>query len=339
MRRGAHGPLATLRPTEGPPIWTTIFTGRLPRDHGVKSFATYRLRGSPHGVRAAAQGRAGRPARAGRASSRRPPSPPPRAGGRALWDALNAFGIRAGHRARSGAPIPPERVQGFMLSPYFHLLQRRSGARARRRSTRATCSRRSGPAAGGRARRGPRAALASSSTCSVELPRRPRALAPRAGRARAGARPHLPARRRRAARRLRSAVLRHLLPRPRRGRAHASRASRIPSRFGDVGAEEARRYGGVVRRATPTLLSRRRGRGGAGPAARGGPARGLGLRHGAGAALAARLAGALDGEPWRQRHARGRARRRPAGRGRRHPAGRRPAAARPCSTSRRRSST
>jgi predicted AlkP superfamily pyrophosphatase or phosphodiesterase len=46
MRRGASGPLATLRPTEGPPLWTTIVTGLLPRDHGVKSFATYRLKGS-----------------------------------------------------------------------------------------------------------------------------------------------------------------------------------------------------------------------------------------------------------------------------------------------------
>jgi Type I phosphodiesterase / nucleotide pyrophosphatase len=44
--RGAHGPLATLRPTEGPPIWTTVLTGRMPRDHGVKSLASYRLRGS-----------------------------------------------------------------------------------------------------------------------------------------------------------------------------------------------------------------------------------------------------------------------------------------------------
>lgn len=47
LRRGAHGPLATLRPTLGPPIWTTVFTGRLPRHHGVKSFVSYRLRGSP----------------------------------------------------------------------------------------------------------------------------------------------------------------------------------------------------------------------------------------------------------------------------------------------------
>ena len=43
-QRGTVGPLATLRPTEGPPIWTTMLTGRLPRDHGIKSFFSYRLR-------------------------------------------------------------------------------------------------------------------------------------------------------------------------------------------------------------------------------------------------------------------------------------------------------
>lgn len=46
LKRGAHGALGTLRPTEAPPLWSTVLTGRLPRDHGVKSFATYRLRGS-----------------------------------------------------------------------------------------------------------------------------------------------------------------------------------------------------------------------------------------------------------------------------------------------------
>src|SRR5262249_39743204 len=46
LKKGAYGPLATFRPTEGAPVWTTICTGRLPRDHGVKSLVTYRLIGS-----------------------------------------------------------------------------------------------------------------------------------------------------------------------------------------------------------------------------------------------------------------------------------------------------
>ncbi|HSD67198.1 MAG TPA: alkaline phosphatase family protein, partial [Vicinamibacteria bacterium] len=43
-RRGAFSALATVRPTEGPPVWTTMMTGRLPRDHGITSASTYRLR-------------------------------------------------------------------------------------------------------------------------------------------------------------------------------------------------------------------------------------------------------------------------------------------------------
>jgi hypothetical protein len=43
MREGAHGPLATIQPTHAPALWTTVFTGRFPRDHGVKSFVRYRL--------------------------------------------------------------------------------------------------------------------------------------------------------------------------------------------------------------------------------------------------------------------------------------------------------
>jgi predicted AlkP superfamily phosphohydrolase/phosphomutase len=121
MRRGAHGTLATLRPTEAPPIWTSIFTGRLPRDHGVKSFATYRLRGSatvyellPKGALVGLLERAGLVSTAPITSASRR--------SRALWNALNAFGIPAGI-VRGWGTYPPERIQAFMLSPYFHLFQ------------------------------------------------------------------------------------------------------------------------------------------------------------------------------------------------------------------------
>jgi predicted AlkP superfamily phosphohydrolase/phosphomutase len=121
MRRGAHGPLATLRPTEGPAIWTTVFTGQLPRDHGVKSFGSYRLRGSSTTFEALPKGALVRLVeRTGLVStstvtsaSRQSP---------ALWDALNAFGIGAGV-VRFWGTFPPERLQGFMLSHYFHLLK------------------------------------------------------------------------------------------------------------------------------------------------------------------------------------------------------------------------
>lgn len=122
LRRGAGGPLATLRPTQGPPVWTTIVTGRRPRDHGVKSFATYRLWGSdtvfdilPRGAFVGFLERAGLVSTTAvtSASRRR----------RALWNALNAFGIPTGV-VRLWGTFPPERVQGFMLSNYFHLMHR-----------------------------------------------------------------------------------------------------------------------------------------------------------------------------------------------------------------------
>ena len=122
LRRGAGGPLATMRPTQGPPVWTTIVTGRRPRDHGVKGFATYRLRGSarsfdllPRGALVGLLERAGLVSTAAvtSASRRR----------RALWNELNAFGISTGV-VRLWGTFPPERVQGFMLSNYFHLLHR-----------------------------------------------------------------------------------------------------------------------------------------------------------------------------------------------------------------------
>jgi predicted AlkP superfamily phosphohydrolase/phosphomutase len=120
-RRGAYGPLATLTPTEGPPIWTSVFTGRLPRDHGVKSFVSYRLRLSatpyellPRGALVGLLERSGlvstTPVTA--ASRRR----------RALWEALNAFGVSTGV-VRFWGTHPPERVQGFMLSNHFHRLR------------------------------------------------------------------------------------------------------------------------------------------------------------------------------------------------------------------------
>jgi hypothetical protein len=122
VRHGAYGPLATVRPTEGPPVWTTIVTGRLPRDHGVKSFSAYRLRGSaavyellPRGAFVGALERAGLVTRVPVTSSSRRRH--------ALWNALNAFGAATGV-VRFWGTYPVERVQGFMLSNYFHLLAR-----------------------------------------------------------------------------------------------------------------------------------------------------------------------------------------------------------------------
>ncbi|MCM2257216.1 MAG: alkaline phosphatase family protein [Vicinamibacteria bacterium] len=121
MRRGAWGPLGTIEPTEGPPLWATLATGTLPHVHGVKSFASYRLPGSPTPVDLLPKGafvtlleRFGFVSRVaiGPASRRRP----------AIWNALDAFGQGAG-LVRVWGTHPPEKLRGFVLSPYFHLLR------------------------------------------------------------------------------------------------------------------------------------------------------------------------------------------------------------------------
>jgi predicted AlkP superfamily phosphohydrolase/phosphomutase len=121
-RRGAFGPLATLRPTEGPPLWTTIVTGRLPRDHGVLSATTYRLVGSPSEWRLLPKGALiGLVERIGLAT-RRPVASAARER-RAIWNVLDAFGIPSGLVNVWGTQ-PPEAIHGFVVSPYFHLLSR-----------------------------------------------------------------------------------------------------------------------------------------------------------------------------------------------------------------------
>ncbi len=121
LRKGAYGPLATLSPTEGPPVWTTVLTGRFPRDHGIKSFVTYRLSGSPtpyellpRGIFVGLLERAGLVTTAPVTSTSRRRKP--------LWTTLNAFGIPTGV-VRLWGTQPTERVQGFMLSHYFHVLR------------------------------------------------------------------------------------------------------------------------------------------------------------------------------------------------------------------------
>jgi predicted AlkP superfamily phosphohydrolase/phosphomutase len=120
-RRGACAPLTTLRPSEGPPLWTTLLTGRLPRDHGVRSAFSYRLLGSrsdwpllPRGTLVSALERL-------RLVKRRPVASTARRC-RALWNVLDAFGISSG-LVRVWGTQPPEEIHGFMISPYFHVLR------------------------------------------------------------------------------------------------------------------------------------------------------------------------------------------------------------------------
>jgi predicted AlkP superfamily phosphohydrolase/phosphomutase len=119
-RQGAFCPLATVKPTEGPPVWTTMMTGCLPRDHGITSATIYRLRGSSSDwallPKAALVGVLERV----RLAERRPVASTARRR-RALWNVLDAFGIPAGLVGVWGTH-PPETIRGFVVSPYFHVL-------------------------------------------------------------------------------------------------------------------------------------------------------------------------------------------------------------------------
>ncbi len=126
-RRGAMAPLATVRPTEGPPVWTTLMTGRLPRDHGIRSAFSYRLLASSSDWALLPKGASVGLLERARLVSRYPvPSTARRT--RALWNVLDAFGIPSG-LVRVWGTHPPETIRGFVVSPYFHLF-RRDPARA-----------------------------------------------------------------------------------------------------------------------------------------------------------------------------------------------------------------
>jgi predicted AlkP superfamily phosphohydrolase/phosphomutase len=120
-RRGAWGPLGSLRPTLPPVLWASAFTGQLPRDHGVKGFVAYRLRGSdtsyeilPSGVGVSLLERVGLVSRVPITSAARHAP--------ALWDALDAFGIASGV-VRFWGTWPPQPIRGFMLANSFHVLR------------------------------------------------------------------------------------------------------------------------------------------------------------------------------------------------------------------------
>jgi predicted AlkP superfamily phosphohydrolase/phosphomutase len=119
-RQGAFAALATLKPTEGPPVWTTMMTGRLPRDHGIGSATTYRLRGSDSDWALLPKAALVRVLERLGLAERRPVASTSRRR-RALWNVLDAFGIPAG-LVRVWATHPPETIDGFVVSPYFHLL-------------------------------------------------------------------------------------------------------------------------------------------------------------------------------------------------------------------------
>jgi predicted AlkP superfamily phosphohydrolase/phosphomutase len=127
-RRGAFSPLATVKPTEGPPVWMTLMTGCLPRDHGIASANTYRLRGSGREWALLPKAALVRVLERARLAERRPIASTSRRR-RALWNVLDAFGVPAG-LVRVWGTHPPETIRGFVVSPYLHLLLRQAGRAA-----------------------------------------------------------------------------------------------------------------------------------------------------------------------------------------------------------------
>lgn len=120
MREGAWAPLAPIRPAEEPPVWSSLWTGRLPRDHGVKAGVQYTIAGStstyellPKGIVASRLERAGlvRPRPVDGRSLRAKP----------LWQILRAFSIPVGLSGLWGTH-PVEPIPAFVVSDRFAAL-------------------------------------------------------------------------------------------------------------------------------------------------------------------------------------------------------------------------
>jgi predicted AlkP superfamily phosphohydrolase/phosphomutase len=118
IESGASGPLRTLNPTESLAVWTSIATGKLPRQHGLKGFYRYRFPGvdahftvRPRGLDFRTLDRLGLVQRSATTSALRRTQP--------FWTILSGFGVDVG-LVRWWGSYPADEVQGFVVSEYFH---------------------------------------------------------------------------------------------------------------------------------------------------------------------------------------------------------------------------
>lgn len=120
LDRGASAYLATLRPTQAEPIWTSVATGRLPQTSGVRSAMRYsfgsgrpRLEVLPDYVFSQALVSAG--------LLRVEPHGPASMASLPLWHILSRRGVRVGV---VGWPLthPPEAIRGYVVSDLAHRL-------------------------------------------------------------------------------------------------------------------------------------------------------------------------------------------------------------------------
>jgi predicted AlkP superfamily phosphohydrolase/phosphomutase len=115
---GASGAIRTLHPAESLAIWTSIATGKLPRQHGLKAFYRYRFPFvpahftlQPRGLDFPALDRIGALNRSAVTASLRRTQP--------FWSILSRFGIEVG-LLRWWGTYPAEEIEGFVVSEYFH---------------------------------------------------------------------------------------------------------------------------------------------------------------------------------------------------------------------------
>ncbi len=115
---GASGALRTLHPTESLAVWTTVATGKLPREHGLHGFYRYRFLGEtppfsllPRGLQIRRMERLGLLKRGAVTSSLRRTE--------TLWSILTSFGVKVG-LVRWWGTYPAEPINGFVVSELFH---------------------------------------------------------------------------------------------------------------------------------------------------------------------------------------------------------------------------
>lgn len=118
IENGASGTARTLYPTESLAIWTSVATGKLPRQHGLYSFYRYRFPGVarpfsllPHGAHLRGLERVRLIRRGAMSSSLRRTHP--------FWSILSRFGVRMG-LVRWWGTYPAEDIDGFVVSELFH---------------------------------------------------------------------------------------------------------------------------------------------------------------------------------------------------------------------------
>ncbi len=118
IESGASGPLRTLYPTESLAVWTSIATGKLPRQHGLKGFYRYRFPGvathfslRPRGLDFRSLDRLELVQRSVTTSALRRTQP--------FWTILSGFGIDVG-LVRWWGSYPADEIRGFVVSEYLH---------------------------------------------------------------------------------------------------------------------------------------------------------------------------------------------------------------------------